>query len=349
MNITVTYSLIIIILGLCLNLRNTRQRDFYILFTGLILILISGLRSIWVGTDDTSIYANYFIENSVKSYSEIWKEEGKDPFYYIFNKFIANIFGDDFQIFLIIVSIIFVGSTCHIIRRESKNPLVSFIVLLSFGFFFFSMNGIRQSLAISFILLSYIPLKERKLWRFIVLVIIASLFHKTALIFMIFYPIVNLKLNKYTIGLYILLTIACLLRGEQILSSITESASAVDERIANYKIGNGLTYSGFIQLLLIAILAFSYFKRTIAVNKNNQILYSLLIISIIFQSMAVIIAEMFRVAMYFSIFIILLLPEVFAAVPHNNRKLVSVGICSLFLFYFFFMGFGTIPYKFYFQ
>lgn len=66
-----------------------------------------------------------------------------------------------------------------------------------------------------------------------------------------------------------------------------------------------------------------------------MILYTMLILGIIFQSMAIFIAEMFRVSMFFNVFLILLLPKVLDVIPTPNRKVYSIGLCVLLLIYFF--------------
>lgn len=348
--IVVVYTFLIIFAGLIINNTKPRQVNLYIIFCAVILVLISGLRSIWVGTDDTYLYSINFKEIIHHSYEYIWNEQTKDPFYYVFNKFVAGFTNYDFQNFLIVVAIIYVGATCYVIKKESSDPLVSFIVLLAMGFFFFSMNGIRQSLAISFTTLAYIPLKHRKILPFILLVVIGSLFHKTALVFLIAYPLCVLRLNKFTIFIYIIILLFCLTNGHNILDSITEQAQQYDERIQSYRfVNNGLTYSGLFQLLIFALFAFKYFKAATTADKHSVNLYVLLIIAVLFQSMAVIIAEMFRISMYFSVFLILLTPKVFEVIPTNYRKSLKLLVCGLLLLYFFLWGSGNIEYRFYFQ
>lgn len=348
MNIILT--LAILLPGLFVNNKSSVQRRDYIIYAGIALILISGLRSIYIGTDDTSIYYSFFIRDSHRSFADIWQTEWKDPVYYIFIKFLSNFFKNDFNGILLVCGAIFVIPVCMLTRKESPDPFASFVVLVSMGFFFFSMNGIRQSMAMGFLMLSYFPLKERKLLLFIILVTLAGCFHKTALIFLIVYPLSFIGFNFKMICCYICLFLLALFYGDIFLNVITASMSKYDARLENYEIGRvTLTCSGLIQLVFLTSVSFFYRKKLLTIDKSNIILFHLMFIAIIFQTMSGQIAEMFRVAMYFSVFMIVLIPRTFAVIPASKRKSIKFVFLSLLLIYYFFWGAGTIPYMFYFQ
>lgn len=350
MELTIIYTFLIILASLFTDESNSRQKLNYILFSGLILILVSGLRSFYIGTDDTSIYYSYFKRDYDKSFEEIWRDENKDPIYYIFIKCLSLIFGNDFHAVLVVCAAIYVIPVCILIKKESPDAMVSLVLLITMSYFFFSMNGIRQSLAMGFLTLAYFPLKDRKPLRFILLVAAAACFHKTALVFLIAYPMSKLGFNKLSLSCYAGLFILCLFWGKDVMEVITSSAAKYDERLQYYELGRTtLTYSGLIQLSLLTIFALFYRKRLLAKDKNNGILFQLMFLAIIFQSLADIIAEMFRVAMYFSMFMIILIPRIFPVVAANDRKPLKYTLVSLLLIYFFFFGAAQIPYKFYWQ
>lgn len=141
-----------------------------------------------------------------------------------------------------------------------------------------------------------------------------------------------------------------MLYGESLLGSITEHVSQFDNRFQYYQsISNGLTYSGLVQLLLFGAFAFWRYRQVVKTDKNTVLLYILLILAILFQSMAVIIAEMFRVAMYFSIFLIVLIPKVLDTFPRNNKRAMTLTISIALLIYFMFIGSGSVPHHFYFE
>src|SRR5699024_9401100 len=93
-------------------------------------------------------------------------------------------------------------------------------VFISLGYLYFSFTGLRQTLALSIILLSYNYIRERNLLLFIMFVFIASLFHSTALVFLLIYPISHYELGKKDLILIIVMLIVSFFLSSFIRNSI---------------------------------------------------------------------------------------------------------------------------------
>ena len=351
MKITVIYTFLIVFLAAFFDTKKVKGRNIYIIIVGFVLFLISGLRNLDVGPDDTTIYYQSYLANANYSYKEVYSSTPKDPFYSLFVRALYDIIGPNYTVLLCVFAAIFVFSVCRLlIKNNTEDPLLSFVILLAMGFFAFSMTAIRQIIAMSFTLWSYQFLKEKKLIKFIICVYLGSLFHKTALVFMIVYPLMYFKLDWKTILMYIAGGIIVVIQGEQLLSQLF--ASDFDARLESYEaVGvHGLTISGLIQLALFLALALFYFKEVKQMDSNAIIFYHMLILAVIFQLFTGILAEFFRIAMYYSIFLILLMPKVISAIPNLlARSLIRNGLIALLLIYFLAMGSGRIPYHFFFN
>jgi len=81
---------------------------------------------------------------------------------------------------------------------------------------------------------------------------------------------------------------------------------------------------------------------------ENNLMLVLLGIALVFQSMSTILAEMFRISMYFSVFYIILFPRAIKTVRNKTiRVIVETGFCVVFLVYLFFISSTYLPdYKF---
>lgn len=350
MEITISYTVLIIFAGLYINNKSQLQRRNYVIFVTVLLTLVAGLRSIWVGTDDTSLYYYHFLENMHQSIAEIWETEKKDPLYYVFQKILSIVVGNNYQLLLLISAAFYAISVGNLIYLESKNPLVSYILLLSMGFFFFSMNGLRQTLAMSVLMFAYFPLRNRNLIKFILLVALASAFHKTAIVFLLAYPATRAKINATTVTLYLVVFLFCLAFAPSILGAITEHASQYDNRFQYYlTMSQGLTYSGLVQLILFGAFSISRYKPVLQLDSRATLLYILLVWAILFQTMATTIAEMFRIAMYFSAFLIILIPKVLDTLSYENKRLITLSLCTALIIYFLFLGTGKVPHHFFFE
>lgn len=341
MLITIAYTLFIFILGLNTNMNNMKARRTYLIVSGIILVIISGLRSYYIGSGDTSRYATMFEEDVTMTFQQIYDSGIKDPFYHVFSKALSFVVGNNFPALLTIFAVIYIAAYSKLVQRESNDLLVSFIVFFSMGFYNFSMHGVRQGLAIAFVMLAFFPLKEKKILWFLVLVFVAACFHKSAAIFVVAYPFCKLGFNRYSAYLYLALIVFLMFFGNPLLRAFASEMSVYDERFEDYAATTkSLTYSGFIQLCLYFGLVLNNLSRFRKLERDASLLITLLILAMIFQVFAVFIAEMFRVAMYFSSFLVILVPRLLRTYPPSNRKTVTLTLCALLLLYFY-----MSPYK----
>ena len=77
--------------------------------------------------------------------------------------------------------------------RHSRGLWLSVILFLNFYFLYLKMNFLRQAIAIAITLYAWPFLKKRKFWPFAAIVGAAALFHTTALILLLLYPLTALK------------------------------------------------------------------------------------------------------------------------------------------------------------
>ena len=104
--------------------------------------------------------------------------------------------GGNYQTFIIIWSAITMICFMHFIRRYSTSPLQSILYFFGLLFYLLMFNALKQAMAMAFILLAFDGIVERKLWKFLLWVVIASVFHYPALIFLPAYWIANMKLSR---------------------------------------------------------------------------------------------------------------------------------------------------------
>ncbi len=305
-------------------LNTINSKKTFIIIAGVFLFLIASLRSIHFGPGDVLFYVNKYTSLTQGSISFYWYNfingEGKDPFFYLFSK-IISILGFDYHMWLAILSGIFIYSVSRLININSPEPYISYIGLISLGYFFFSLTGLRQTMALALLLLSYSYLKDRKLTKFILIVVIASLFHSSALIFVVAYPLFNMKIGiKHAFGVIGSLILATffenLIREFILVLSWTDQLSEYANR------DTSLTISGFI--IQISIFLFClFFKKGVLISDNRNLgLYNLIFLGVIFQAFSTVIAEFFRISMFFSIYSIVLIPIAINTIKDNNIKVI---------------------------
>jgi len=315
-----------------IDISKDHQRKIFIFFCGFLIFFFSAFKSKYL-TSDTFNYALQYI----KLDNEPWRfllqtlisGKGKSPLFYIFSKIFVEL-GFSVQVWYAVISLLFAFSASYCIYRYSKEPYLSFIMLTSLGYYFFSMTALKQTVSISFVLLSFKFLHERKLLKFIFIILATSLFHTSAVIFLLAYPISRAKVNmKHILAIPVIFLTAPFI--SRLLSLIW--FLVVPEYYYNYSESNTLlTLTGFLIQVTIFIFCYIYKNNLLKEDPKQNIFYNILIIGVFFQILAsTAFAEMFRASMYFSIFSIILVPNVISKI-RNSRQKVAIYSAILFVF-----------------
>lgn len=330
--------LLIIVLSIICKTKDGNGNNKFIICSMFILFLESALRNKNTGTDLVNYldkyveYSNYTFEQILKIFTQ---ENFKDPIYY-FTGWLFSILFKNEQWWIVIISLLFEVSVGWLIWRESKVPLISIVIFVALSYYKFSFSGLRQTMALSIIIFSFYFLKERKLVFFILTVLLASLYHQTALIFLIAYPVSMIKLGKYHIAIAMVMLIVFYAFKNQLIMILSDLLEA--ERYQGYVSGKAatLTISGFIIQTLVFVFNLIYYKRTIDKYNYAIILYNLAFLGLVFQLYASFIAEMFRISMYFSIFNIILVPlSIWGEDNKKSQTILKFIILFVFLLYTF--------------
>jgi hypothetical protein len=314
-----------------------RQNTPTLLVGGIILFCLAALRHDSVGIDVIS-YIDDFVSLKNYSYQEAagWAEPGFTSL-----KLFIHFLTDNFSIYLAVLALIYVTSVFTFLSRYSKEAFMSIAMLISLGYFQFSLSGLRQSISIAIILFSYKYIKEKNPLYFLGIVLTAALFHNSALVFIIAYPIAHWKISLKHFIILISSIFTMLFFGEVLLGVVLSvlEFEFLSVRFNAY-LGNqsALSLSGFVILFSIWLFCYLIYKRY---DSHDQlaVLLNIVFVGLIFQSLTPIVGEFFRLAMYFSIFSIVLLPNSILLIKSVNfRAIVYMAILALLLLYYFLAG-----------
>lgn len=339
--------LVVIYLICCACIKNKEKKQKIFFFVAFIqLFLFLGLRRIDVGVD----LQNYipFLNRVINfNYEELFTI-GFEPGYNVYCRIIMGIF-DNKQVFLIITAAITLLGAGYFIYKNSKNYFFSIFIYVTFQFYIFLFSGLRQSIAISILLLSTKFIKERKLIKFIILVFLAGMFHKSAFIFLPAYFIAYKKITtKYLITIVGIGVMLFLFR-EYIMLFVTRYLYTGYDNFDNQGGGYGL----LLLLFILFIVAFYFKKNTLEIDNTNIIWYNYSIIAILIQMLASIEGNVARLTMYYSISMVILIPNVLEAIKPKEISYVGKIILMVLLFVFLLNGVQSenayMPYKFFWQ
>lgn len=298
-------------------------------------IILSGLRDISVGADTYSYKVNFFDKIDSISWNRLLNDfynkyilrlpdMEKDLGYRVFEK-IFHLFSNNYQLYLIFIAIIFFVLMGRFIYKYSKNAYLSYVLFSCLFYSFYAITGLRQTIATALVVFCGTELiKDRKFYKFLFLIMIASTIHASALCFLPFYWISRINISYKTILVYWGLIISSFLFRTQVFK-VFKLISGYD----NYKFDSGATGGTFLLLLLVLAVFISIFCEKIIDDFISSISLNALFISCIFSSMLLINPACMRVIQYYSIFLVLLLPKCQNIFVNKSKNLFNILIPSI--------------------
>jgi len=175
--------------------KNTRVKTMLIISV-IWLILYEGLR--WeIGTDWEPYY-----ESFIHGYE---KDESHVELGYVFLNNFMRAFLPNYTCFLLALSAFFYIIIYKTLIKYSIAPLMSLCIYYCTLLGYLGCN--RQLIAVMICLLSIKYIIDKRLWHFLLLMIIAFLFHTSSLIFLPAYFIVNAEFKSKIIVFFIVITL----------------------------------------------------------------------------------------------------------------------------------------------
>lgn len=319
-------------------------RNLNIIYTTIIvlsLIFIASFRNISVGYDTIS-YLNIFNEINSMSWGNLWNYNIELGYTFL-NKILITL-GISYRTFLLLVSLFIYPILASWIVKESKIPWLSFYLFITLGFFGFTLSITRQSIALVLTIISIKFVKKRSLLKFVSIILLASLFHQSALIFLLIYPISSIRINYEYISLATLGGIFLYLYSGEIISILLKFYNR------RQPIESGEGRGLFLLLLFVTVSALSvfFFKQE---EYKGQIYLHFLILATVLQIIAFNLSIFTRTINYFSIHMIILIPNTVALIKSKEIKYLGIVVILIttFMYYLYLAmayGGGVFPYLF---
>lgn len=325
---------------------------FYKYFTIILLSLVFGLRDYGVGTD-TKNYLEIF---NWLGTNFIWERFIYEKGFCILSVLVNKLF-DNFTVFLIICGFIIYFNIIQVFCKMSQIPSISVLCYFGIGLFAQSCNALRQYLAISFCLVAlYYLIKKDNNILFVFYVIIAFLFHKTAIFFLILLPIKRIEFN---------LKNCCLVSAVSVIAiPIIPYLIKIFDSIFNTGYFGYFSKYSFLSILNVSIFILSliglfismHYKKTLHKQRKlakeyDMFLKMLLIFCILILYSITFLELLDRVALYFLVSILFIVPIVLKKMKTYKLKfLEAVMIVCFIIFIYYFLKirgtYGVIPYTF---
>ena len=308
---------------------NYVYRNNFIVFFALVLIVVEGFRYDYM---DTSIYKGVFSQDITKSL--FYNFSNTKEYGFVFFEWLIKIINDNPQFFIFLISLFIVISSIVFIKKYAFD--LPFSLILYFFFSFLSdMNGIRQICGATIIMLAFPLLVQKKYFKYILFILLASTFHRSALVVI---PLMILITKSRWNNLLIAFLVFC------VFSSIVPGPinfiinTFVTEDYSHYTETYSVTAS-FLHILIdgvplvLSIIYHNLHKDDLESDRVTDLLINMMVVKFSFMFLALRMAQYARIGMYMRNSTALITPFLIAKVfdKKENRMIQIIAIILYFV------------------
>lgn len=330
------------------------NKKLWIIFLMMPPFVLTAFRAPIVGNDTYNYFNSYLrvSEEPMLSQSTSSLEVG-----YVVLMKLFGLLNVDYIGFQILTVAFIYFSLGRFIYKYSSKFAVSIFVFLTLNMFFQTMNISRQYIAIAILTYSVSYILNKKPIKFTAIVIVAALFHQTALIFFIMYYITNTVLTKIKISVLITLGIVISLGFDYLIRYTTPFIGDYETYLdSQYFNPEGNIATVFLLLLYFAFFIVGFltnyakknhffsinylknknFVSTRELNKKEKMIFGAVIIIFIMSIIGLNTTIMSRLISYFLIFYLIYIPDVLSGIRDKNIKVIITmlaitGLAAYFL------------------
>jgi transmembrane protein EpsG len=293
------------------------------------LMLVSGLRS---NIGDTYFYKHAYMVNNFN-----WDQIGDQDNigFWLFQKILKNL-SEDPQILILSAAIITNVLIICIFYKYSRMFELSTFVYITGGLYIVSMNGIRQVMTAAIIFTATKFLIEGNWVKYILVVLLASTLHESALVLIPIYFIVRYK--AWSKATFILLAFSVL-----IVIGFDKFSSLLFSTIENTQYGHYQDFKeGGANIIRVAVYGAPLFIAYLGRDKLKQIfpesdyIVNMALIGLVFMIISTQNWIFARFSIYFNLYQLILISWIVKLFREKEQRFVYYGIIIFyFLFYYY--------------
>ena len=235
------------------------------------------------------------------------------------------------------------------IYDQSENIELSVFFYLTWGYYFLTFNSIRSYFAMALALYSLRFIITKKYKYFLVLIVIAALFHKSALICIPFYIIANRKLKPLHFVFFILALMAVIIFKNQIEMLIFKIYPSYLGSVYDV---NEFSYLNILKGIAVVGLGSLFYKK-VSTSKSLTLYFNLNFFVLVFYCVCYWVPQASRIGFYFNITAIIFIANLLKKTNDKDSKFFITFVfvvLSLLLFFMLMKGFYNpsiqlLPYK----
>lgn len=287
-----------------------------------LLTFLNGFRGLEVG-NDTPMYVRYFNTlsglKSIKMYN--WRFEFG---YRLYNCLISQFFRNAHAL-LLVSAIVTMVLLFKAFKKVSPIPVYSVTFFLAAAMYYNTYNMIRQYLAMVICVQALLFLMEKKRFKFVILTVIAGLFHTTAFLVLVCLLFSLIPYNKNRRYVYVVIGLIVTV----FFSSLVIFLVRLMPKYSGYLNSESYYLQGklgtIIRTLIHGLLFWFYDYMYTKYGKDteeNKILYFTALAGFFISLISIQGAILSRIAAYFNIMACIYIPTALSWIPDRKKKYI---------------------------
>lgn len=338
MQVFLIYILFLLILHLLLTTVSKRNHSkFEMLFCGVAylgLIVLAAFRGPTVGAD-TLDYISDYNEINKYSFSEVIEIYSGYEFFYLICK-LFKLIDLPLATWFAFIEIIYVSAIARLIHKDSTDKIYSIILFITIGLYMFSLAGLKQTMAMGLILHAFMELRNKRYFTTVLLFFMAFFAHPTALVFLPAFLFYICRSVKHYNLILICFSVLFAFSLKYILASFL-NVGRLDhfgrylEINTSYSIWTLLFY---ILMIIVSIPFIKSYSKNCIYKNEPRFEMTCLIIACCLQFLASLSPSLFRLALYYTPFFLIYMPNVLYVRSDVARKVIKLIVILGIVFFY---------------
>lgn len=330
------------------HMFSVKRSNFPIIVFFVIWFIMLALRHSTKCGWDLGNYQFYFHHVSNLKFFDIFYFYTTEQLYFVFNWLVAHIY-PDFRLLMVIIAFLCTSITGWFYYKKSEFSLLTILLFVTNSCFVLFYSGLRQSLALLFVVPAYYFTIQKRLFPFILTVILAKYIHNSAIMLFLLYPVFHISLrSKHFLLVMITVALFFLLK----VPLFNYIVPFLSEKYSTGVVAETGAYSVWLLFLLLLLYSFLVLDDS-KMNSESLGLRNILVLLTLVQGFAPIHALAMRMNYYFILLFPIIIPKLMLYPKVGNENIVQFSrwvMVAFFTFYFFYVinsgsaGLGAYPY-----
>ncbi len=218
------------------------------------------------------------------------------------------------------------------IYEQSDEFPITYFLFMALGYYFQTFSTVRYYLALAIALYSMKFVIRRQWGRFVLLVLLGSLFHKSLLVVLPLYFLASVTWKKWQLALMGLFCTTFLFLQDFYLKIVVFLYPTYED--TEYLEG-GTSYINILRCLAVLILSLFYYKKHIRGERRLQFYFYLNLGALVLYTFCSFLPIISRIGYYLTISHIFFLPTLISRTESEKwKKFLQVGVVLAAVFYF---------------